>query len=245
MILHTEISGHGKPLVLLHSGGMTGTTEYMEQTEYFVTKGYMVIRPDLRGHGKSGGSIEKYFSHCAKDIFDTLEHLQVDSCHIAGVSVGGVAALLFAKFYPEKVETLCFSGIFPIKPDNWDELSKEEAQAHEQLFENKEAVAFLNDIHGNNDWKALLHSFQAEDFYPFEEIGDVGNLTVPTICLVGEKQSIEVSAAVTFQEKNPKIHMAVIPFAGHLVHREQPDLYSQTLESFLKIYQKTISQGVS
>lgn len=245
MILHTEIAGHGQPLVLLHSGGMTGTTEYMEQTEYLVKKGYMVIRPDLRGHGKSEGSIEKYFSHCAKDIFDTLAHLQIDSCHIAGVSVGGVAALLFAKSYPEKVDTLCFSSIFPIKPDNWDELSKEEAEAHEQLFENEEAVAFLNEMHGNNDWKELLHSFQAEDFYPFEEIGDVGNLTIPTLCLVGEKQNLEVSSAITFQEKNPKIHIAVIPFAGHLVHREQPDLYSQTLESFLHIYQKTISQSVS
>ncbi|MGD6874750.1 alpha/beta fold hydrolase [Sutcliffiella horikoshii] len=242
MILHTEISGHGKPLVLLHSGGMTGTNEYMEQAASFVDKGYMVIRPDLRGHGKSVGTIEKYFSHCAKDIFDTLEHLQVDTCHIAGVSVGGVAALLFAKSYPEKVDTLCFSGIFPIKPDNWDELSKEEAEGHEQLFENEEAVAFLNEIHGNNDWKALLHSFHTEDFYPFEEIGDVGNLGVPTLCMVGEKQSLEVSAAIIFQEKNPNIHMAVIPFAGHLVHREQPDLYSQTLESFLQKYQKAIPQ---
>ena len=35
MILHTSISGEGFPLVLIHSGGMTGLTEYEEQSDYF------------------------------------------------------------------------------------------------------------------------------------------------------------------------------------------------------------------
>lgn len=58
LILHTTINGEGEPLVLIHSGGMTGQTEYEEQSDYFATNNYKVIRPDLRGHGKSNGSIE-------------------------------------------------------------------------------------------------------------------------------------------------------------------------------------------
>ena len=43
------------------------------------------------------GTLENYFLRSAKDLYDTLEHLQIDRCHIAGVSLGGLVALLFAK----------------------------------------------------------------------------------------------------------------------------------------------------
>jgi pimeloyl-ACP methyl ester carboxylesterase len=233
MILHTNIVGEGEPLVLIHSGGMTGLTEYNEQSEFFSARNYKVIRPDLRGHGKSMGKIDNYFSHSAKDLNDTLEFLNVEHCHIAGVSIGGVAALLFAKAYPNRVKSLSFSGIFPIEPDNWAELSREEAKGYEQLFINEEAVSFLNEIHGENDWKTLLYSFNEDGFYPFDETGDVSNIKIPTLCIVGEKQNLEVSAAITYKQLNSNISISVIPFAGHLVHREQPFLYSQTLYTFL------------
>ena len=80
MILHTYISGEGEPIVLLHSGGMTGLVEYEEQVAFFREQNYQVIRPDLRGHGKSGGTLENYFLRSAKDLYDTLEHLQIDRC---------------------------------------------------------------------------------------------------------------------------------------------------------------------
>ncbi|MEA1855186.1 alpha/beta hydrolase [Cytobacillus sp. FSL W7-1323] len=233
MILHTNITGEGEPLVLIHSGGMTGLTEYQEQSEYFSARNFKVIRPDLRGHGKSVGEIDNYFNRCVKDLNDTLEFLNIEQCHIAGVSIGGIAALLFAKVYPNKVKSLSFSGIFPVEPDNWTELSREEAASYEQLFNNEEAVAFLNEIHGESDWKLLLQSFNDEDFYPFDKTGDVSDIKIPTLCIVGEKQEIEVSAAITYKQLNYNINISVIPFSGHLVHREQPDLYTKTLHTFL------------
>ncbi|MFE7914427.1 alpha/beta fold hydrolase, partial [Bacillus mobilis] len=120
MILHTNISGEGEPIVLLHSGGMTGLVEFEEQVAFFQEKKYQVIRPDLRGHGKSGGTLENYFLRSVQDLHDTLVHLQIDRCHIAGVSLGGLIALLFAKNYPDRVRTLSFSGIFPVKRENWE-----------------------------------------------------------------------------------------------------------------------------
>ncbi|WBL17168.1 alpha/beta fold hydrolase [Sutcliffiella sp. NC1] len=235
MILHTTIAGEGEPLVLIHSGGMTGFTEYEEQSEFFCSKGYKVIRPDLRGHGKSVGPIDHYFSHSADDILDTLDSLNIVACHIAGVSIGGIAALLFAKKYPNRVLSVCFSGIFPIKPDNWEELTKDEAERYEEhLFKNEEVVTYLNQIHGENDWRSLLRSFNEKDFYPFEEIADVAELNTPALCLIGEEKELEVSATNTFKEMNQHIHLGIIPFAGHLVHRDQPDLYSQMLLTFIK-----------
>lgn len=232
MILHTNIKGEGTPLILIHSGGMTSSTEYDEQCEYFSVKNFKVIRPDLRGHGKSFGEIDNYFSNCVRDLSDTLKYLNIEHCHIAGVSIGGIVALLFAKAHPDMVDSLSFSGVFPKEPDNWIEMIKEEAASYEELFNNKETVLFLNDIHGKNDWKLLLKSFNDKDFYPFHETGEVSDLNMPILYIVGENQELEVSAAVTYKNLNKNINISIIPFSGHLVHREQPDLYSRTLDTF-------------
>lgn len=233
MLLHTNITGEGEPVLLIHSGGMTGLTEYEEQSDYFSRANFKVIRPDLRGHGKSGGEIDYYFDRCIEDIKETLEHYHIEKCHIAGVSIGGIAALLFALSYPERVRSLSFSGVFPYEPNNWDELIKEEEENYEQLFQNEDAVTILNEIHGDNDWKALLRSFNGKDFYPFDKTGEVAGLKVPALCIVGEQQDLEVSAAVTYKQLNASINIAVVPLAGHLVHRDQPGLYSEILHTFI------------
>ncbi len=58
--------------------------------------------------------------------------------------------------------------------------------------------------------------------------GDVANLQIPTLCIVGGDSEDEVTAATTFKQLNKNIHIAVIPFAGHLVHNDQP--------KFIRIY---------
>ncbi|TXR88780.1 alpha/beta hydrolase [Bacillus sp. SH7-1] len=234
MILYTHISGEGEPIVLLHSGGMTGLVEYEEQVAFFREQNYQVIRPDLRGHGKSGGALENYFLRSVRDLHNTLEHLQIDRCHIAGVSLGGLVALLFAKKYPEKVRTLTLSGIFPLKRENWEESQEYEARDHQQLMENEEFVTYMNQIHEKSDWKALLESWQVKDWYPFDETGDVASLQVPTLCIAGGDSEDEVTAATTFKQLNDNIHIAVIPFAGHLVHNDQPGIYSNIMSNFLQ-----------
>ncbi|WP_433958148.1 alpha/beta fold hydrolase [Cytobacillus horneckiae] len=234
MILHTEINGNGQPIVLIHSGGMTGETEYIEQSQYFEKRNYMVIRPDLRGHGQSVGSLQNYHTKLAEDLKETLDSLHIDKCHIAGVSLGGQAALLYAKKYPDRVKSLTFSGIFPVQPDNWAEILTEDARRFEEsFFSNKEAVSYLNQIHGDNDWISLLRSFHEQD-YPFHETGDVKEIQLPTMCIAGGDVDREFEAALKYKELNQRINMAIIPFAGHLVHRDQPQIYSSTLEAFLK-----------
>lgn len=132
------------------------------------------------------------------------------------------------------MRTLTFSGIFPVKGDNWEESLEYEAKCHQQLMENEEVVKYMNQIHENSDWKALFESWQVKDWYPFDETGDVANLQIPTLCIVGGDSEDEVTAATTFKQLNGNIHIAVIPFAGHLVHNDQPKIYSDILSNFLQ-----------
>jgi pimeloyl-ACP methyl ester carboxylesterase len=70
--------------------------------------------------------------------------------------------------------------------------------------------------------------------YPFHQTGDVSDLNVPALRIVGDMQELEVSAAITYRTLNPSIHLSIIPMAGHLVHKDQPALYAQAVHTFIK-----------
>lgn len=65
----------------------------------------------------------------------------------SGCFTRGINRFIIYKKYPEKVRTLTFSGIFPVKRDNWEESLEYEAKCHEQLMENEEVVTYMNQIH--------------------------------------------------------------------------------------------------
>lgn len=234
MILHTDVKGKGEPLVLFHSFGNTGSSMYEEVTQFFVDKNYQVMRPDLRGHGGSAGEIKNYFSYAADDVKDTLDSFGIEKCHIAGVSYGGIEVLLFAQKYPEYVKSLTISGVFPIKPEVWDESEQEEAEGLKNIQANSETASILDEMHGNGDWRRLFQSvIDNEESYPFDQIRDVSTIGFPMLCISGGSSELEIANALNFKELNPEIHMSIIPFAGHLVSEDQPLIYSQTLHCFM------------
>lgn len=77
----------------------------------------------------------------------------------------------------------------------------------------------------------LVHSGGMTGLTEYEEQAD---LKAPTLCIVGEQQELEVFATVTYKQLNPHINISVVPFAGHLAHRDQPELYSRTLHTFIE-----------
>ncbi|HUM92260.1 MAG TPA: alpha/beta fold hydrolase, partial [Candidatus Competibacter sp.] len=73
-ILHYTESGQGEPLVLLHSGGMSGA-EWTPQIPLFA-RHFRVIAPDHLGHGGSPMMAEKLavraMGRAALDLLDEL-----------------------------------------------------------------------------------------------------------------------------------------------------------------------------
>lgn len=59
------------------------------------------------------------------------------------------------------------------------------------------------------------------------------NISVPMICISGVSSQHEIANAVNFKNINPDIHIAIIPFAGHIVSGVQPLLYSHILHEFI------------
>lgn len=232
MILHTNIVGKGEPIVFLHQGIQTSETDFQKQREFF-SENYQVIQVDLRGHGKSVTTeLDDYFEKSAVDLNETLEFLQIERAHIVGSSLGSLAGLVFAKRFPEKVTSLILTGVLPKQPENWEEQLREQTELQNNVMKDEKAVQYLNQIH-EGDWKSLLTFAQQEDWYPFEETRDLSSLSMPTLFLVGEQNPDEVVGATIYPKQNKNIHVAVIPFAGHLPQWDQPELFNSIVNTFL------------
>lgn len=235
MILHTEILGNGEPIVFLHTGLQTGMTDFEEQREYFQSR-YRVILPDLRGHGSSKSQdLSNYYEDSAIDLKETLDHLGVGSAHVVGCSIGALVGLFFAKRFPEKVRTLTLSGMMPEKPANWSEIHRNMVEQQNGVLGSEQIRAYFDQLHGE-DWGEFIRLAADEDSYPFEETSDLGEMEMPILFMVGEENANEASGASIYRELSKPIHVSVIPFAGHLVHSEQPEVYNQTLNRFLSKY---------
>lgn len=109
-LFYTE-SGEGLPLVLIHGLGSTHAM-WWPQMEAFAGR-YRVIAYDCRGHGASSFVRPGYrLDDLGQDLAILLDHLDISTAALCGVSFGGVVAQLFAVNHPERCRALVISDSF-------------------------------------------------------------------------------------------------------------------------------------
>ena len=98
-----EVAGEGHPLVLVH-GFSLDTRMWDDQWDVFA-EGYRVVRYDVRGFGQTAPTGSMPYSR-SDDLAALLDHLDIESAHIVGLSMGGDIALEFAISYPDRTIAL-------------------------------------------------------------------------------------------------------------------------------------------
>lgn len=237
LILHTEVYGEGETIVFLHTGLQTGLTDFVYQREYF-KHNFKVILPDLRGHGKSiENNLSNFFEDSAIDVAETLNDIDVKSVHLVGCSLGALVGLCFAKKFPHKVKSLTISGVLSTKPVSWNEMHKKEVESHAQLLQNEDAFNYFDNLH-SSDWRKFLYMAQDELWYPFHMTKDLDGINSPVLYMVGEGNKGETKGAILYPLLKEDVHVSIIPFASHLVHSEQPEIFTKVLDAFIKRVEK-------
>ncbi len=218
---------------------------------------------DQRGHGRSfkpdsGYSPEDY----AKDLFELTEALGWQKFILVGHSMGGRNALVFADLFPGKVEKLIIEDIGPeanpqaspyyenllgIIPTPFS--TREQARdffynEFVQKAVTKEPASVLGaffyanlvEAQGKWDWrfskKGILESVHAGRLK--DRWQEVKNLKVPTLWIRGEN-SKELSSENFHKilQHNKLIQGVEIPGAGHWIHSEKPQEFTNALRNFV------------
>src|SRR5258708_6557911 len=99
-----------KAPVLLLQHGFARSSRFWYSWVPYLSRFFRVVRPDLRGLGKSSASFDFNkginLEHYLRDINAVIDHLGVDSVHYCGESLGGILGMAFAAEYPARVKTL-------------------------------------------------------------------------------------------------------------------------------------------
>ena len=104
--LSVQVAGTGPPLLLLH--GLGGSGRYWAGIGPLLAETRTLISPDLAGFGRSDKPRIDYTRDFHVEVIEALlAELRVDGgLDIAGHSMGGILAALFAARHPERVESL-------------------------------------------------------------------------------------------------------------------------------------------
>ena len=117
--VHLVERGEGPPLLLVH--GFAGSTfDWEEHALEPLAAEHRAIAVDLLGMGFSARdeALPYGFDLWAEQLDDTLEAIGVEKATVAGYSLGGAVATLFAARHPERVERLVL--VAPLVPHRTD-----------------------------------------------------------------------------------------------------------------------------
>lgn len=241
MDLYYKITGTGKPVVLLHSGG-ADLREWMFVTP-LLAKHYKVIVFDGRGAGKSPSPMEP--ANYVEDLLALLDHLEIDKAAIVGHSMGGRIATDFTLTYPERVSELvliapALSGFRHSQEfEEWMQKINAAAPDIEKIVELSLNAPLYRIIMSSPHRDLMVQMFRhhlkkTSEWGTFESIWPeppaierLEEIKVKTLFVIGEEELSDNRRVAKCFRKVPNIHFNHIVSSDHMLTLTHPnDLYN-------------------
>lgn len=108
-ILHYEVFGRGKPVILLH--GWLGSWGLWQETMTFLGRSFRTYAMDFWGFGESGKKRDTYrVTDFVSMVDQFMEQLGIQKAPLVGHSMGGTVSLMTAIRFPQRVEKVTVIG---------------------------------------------------------------------------------------------------------------------------------------
>ena len=237
-----ETGGSGTPVVFLHSVG-TSRWSFRPLLKRLGTD-LRGIAYDLRGHGSAQAPAQTLsVDRWVEDLRELVDSLGLSQIHLAGLSLGGRIALVFADRYPERLHRLSLLSPPPSDPDLFRARARalRESGAESQIGPTLSrwfTPAFL----ASDPWEVRIcredlrvidpevwaASFDALATLPSE--AGIRRYPFPVTLLGGEcDQSVPPSMLRLFADEIPDATFGIVPGAPHQMALETPDALQSLL----------------
>jgi pimeloyl-ACP methyl ester carboxylesterase len=201
---------------------------------------------DKRGHGQSDSPAraEDYSQEIViDDLAALLDHLGVERAVIGGLSLGGYTAMRFFEKYPQRTRALILADTGPgyRNPARMKEWTDGRALVADML-EEKGLEGYFMSPEGNLGYTSATdiphrsakglanvarHVMKDPPLVPAESI------TVPSLVIVGERDTPFLAASEYMATKIPDARYAVIANAGHAANLDNPEDFNRAVLDFL------------
>jgi len=238
-----ERRGKGTPLVLLH--GFPLDHHLWDEVVPLLEDTFDIILPDLRGFGESTTMDSPYsMDDYASDIAGLLDQLGIQKAAIVGHSMGGYAALAFARMYPERVSGLGLvsSQVLADAPERKEGRYKSAADVEANGIES--VVATMTPKFTADEELQSYARASMERQRPAAYIGALkamaeradstsllSSLNFPVVVVHGDADAlIPIDRAREVKEALPQAHLVEISGAGHMPMMEAKEKTAQALK---------------
>lgn len=229
------------PLVLLHgaSGAIdlpaSGWTNHMPA----FAEQYYAIHLEHRGHGRTNNPAGKIrYEMIAVDVVRFIETLDLGPAHIAGVSDGGIVALVVGMIRPEMARALVavgpnyYNDEHVVIANQFADLEiMERERPHEMAI-----MAATHDRGGGPGWWRELYRQLAENLasYPAYSKEDLATIPNPTFLIAGGNDLWgNLDQMVDMQKAIPHAELLLVNNAPHEVQFTHPWIVGPQVLDFL------------
>jgi pimeloyl-ACP methyl ester carboxylesterase len=214
--IYYQTYGSGEPLLLLH--GFLGSHKNWSTWIEDLSKEYLLIVPDLRGHGKSTNP-SNIFTHelSAKDMYGLLDKLEIDRFKAIGHSSGGMTLIHMATMDTSRLSAMILVGASPYIPDEGRTIAKR--MANSPIDDNLKSFIESRHPGGVEQGRKLLTQFGT-----IVDIYDDMNFTPPYLSIIkcqtlivhGDRDGFfPVDIPVSLYEAIPNSFLWILPTTGH------------------------------
>lgn len=230
-----ELAGNGPPVLLLH-GGTTSTATWSAQVPALASR-FLVIAPDLRGHGRTSDSDEPLrYELLARDVVALLDSLRIDRAHLVGWSMGGATALAVALAAPERVASLVLIGT-PFHADGLAPAFRSRLASIQAADWDSTVIAeYRRRAPDPSGWPVLFEKVRRLALSePSFSRGQLARIRAPTLVIAGSReQVVDLDHMRRAQSAVPGARLLIIDGAGHHAHRTHAHIVNAAMIAFLR-----------
>lgn len=250
MKLHYREIGTGEPLIILH--GLFGFSDNWQTFALKFSSYFRVILIDFRNHGHSPWSDEFSYALMVDDLKNSIDELELDNINLIGHSMGGKVAMHFCQKYPEKIKKLVVVdiGIKKYKHHHQEILEAYKKVDLRKITARSQVDIILSEfIHslsirqfllknlywiekGKLEWRVnfdVLEKAMPEilSALPYKEV------LIPSLFIRGDLSNyIEDNDIKELESFFLDMSLTTIKNAGHWVHAEAPEEFTNTVLKF-------------
>lgn len=244
--LYVRCDGEGIPLVLTH--GLGDDHRFWDPCSDLLTPHHRVVRWDVRGFGTSTKAPGPYdLDLFASDLLAVLDHLEIETTHLVGLSMGGVIAQRFLLSHGERLRSATLvstsSEIAERATANWRRLAdKVEADGFGRIDASRsfapsfarshpDVVAAAGKQTASNHPASYAAAARAVSEYSFG--AELAAVRLPCLVVQGlDDQLTPPGGSVRLSRAISHARLLLLPDAGHSLPVENPLLFAAVLLAF-------------
>ncbi|RXT51229.1 alpha/beta hydrolase [Bosea sp. Tri-44] len=259
-LLYAEETGKGTAIVFVHE--FAGDLRNWEPAIRVMARRYRCIAFNARGYPPSDvpRDVSQYSQSLAvEDILNTLDHFDVETAHVVGLSMGGYATLNFGIQHPERTRslTICGAGHGSDSDKREKFLADSDALAERLLrlgieegmsdymsaparrrFAERDPRAcqqFMRQLAEHSALGSALTIRGCQLRRPtIYELGDrMDRICVPALIITGDDDEACIEPALFMKRQIADARLWVMPRVSHNVNLEEPEAFNRVVLDFI------------